>query len=200
MKSPDTRVGKWALHTRWGKWDLKRLNRSDLPGNAAQQPPAQISALSLFFHPPLCSHNTSVTVSCVNIILGSCSRTGASDMGSVTIAPTLCCRSRMVKPSTPGNWCLWDVHWKQKSPELSCKKCWESHWGMCHSPNTTPPHASAVKIFLVQLNATSYKHLGLKSKITSSDSSTLAVPQTGKAVTGRGHVSPPNDLGMLQYF
>lgn len=82
VKSPDTRVGKWALHSRWGKWDLKRLNRSGLPENTAQQPPAQVSTLSLFLHPPLCSHNTSVAVTCGNIILGSCSRTGASDMGS----------------------------------------------------------------------------------------------------------------------
>lgn len=71
VKSPDTRVGKWALQSRWVKWDLKRLNRSGLPGNTAQQPPAQISTLSLFLHPPLCSHNTSVTVTCVNIILGA---------------------------------------------------------------------------------------------------------------------------------
>lgn len=95
MKSPDTRVGKWALHSRWGKWDLKRLNRSGLSGNAAQQPPAQISTLSLLLHPPLCRHNTSVTVTCVNIILESCSRTGASDVGSVAIAPMLCCGSMM---------------------------------------------------------------------------------------------------------
>lgn len=95
MRSPDTRMGKWALHSRWGKWDLKRLNRSGPPGNTAQQPPAQISTFSLFLHPPLCSPNTSVTVTCVSIILGSCSRTGASDMGSVAIAPMLCSGSMM---------------------------------------------------------------------------------------------------------
>lgn len=69
---------------------------------------------------------------------------------------------------------------------------------MCHSPNTSLSHASAVRILLVQLHVTSYKHL--KSKITSSDNSTLAVIKTGKAVTGRGHVSPPNELRILQDF
>lgn len=196
VKSPDTRVGKWALQSRWVKWDLKRLNRSGLPGNTAQQPPAQISTLSLFLHPPLCSHNTSVTVTCVNIILGNCSRTGASDMGSVAIAPMLCMMSSL--PLLGIDACEMCIGSKssQNYPARNAGNPTE----LCVTPNTPLPHASAVGILLVQLNATSYKHLGLKSKIISSDNSTLAVTQTGEAVTGRGHVSPLNELRMLQDF
>lgn len=197
MRSPDTRMGKWVLHSRWGKWDLKRLNRSGLPGNTAQQPSAHISTFSLFPHPPLCSPNTSVTVTCVNIILGSCSRTGASDMGSAALPPCY----------APGAWCqafhLWELMpmrcpLETKVARIILQEMLEIPLSMCHSPNTSLSHASAVRILLLQLHVTSYKHL--KSKITSSDNSTLAVIKRQKAVNGRGHVSPPNELRMLQDF
>lgn len=63
MKSPDTTLGKWALHSRWVKQDLKKPNRSGLPGNTAQQPPAQTGIFSLFLHPPLCICSTFVAIS-----------------------------------------------------------------------------------------------------------------------------------------
>lgn len=93
VKSPDTRVGKWALHSRWGKWDLKRLNRSGLPGNRAQQPPAQITP-SLSPSSPLQPQHICDSCLCEHY-LGSCRRTATSDMGSVAIAPMLCCGGMM---------------------------------------------------------------------------------------------------------
>lgn len=197
MKSPDTRVGKWTLHSRWGKWDLKRLNRSGLPGNAAQQSPAQISTSASFSILPFAA-----TAHLWQLLVWTLSWGAAAGLEHQTwdlwpLPP--CC--------AVGAWCL-AFHLREL---MSCpletkvarnilQEMLESHWTMCHSPNTSLPYASTFRIFLAQLNATSYKHLGLKPKITSSDNSTLAVTQTRKTVTGRGNVSPPNELRMLQYF
>lgn len=96
VKSPDTALGKWALHSRWVKRDLKKLNRSGLPGNTgscSDKHPQPLSPSSLLqLQQVCCSHHG-------NIILGDRSGTGASDMGSATVPP---CHAgeRDVKPST----------------------------------------------------------------------------------------------------
>lgn len=174
MKSPDTTLGKWALHSRWVKQDLKNPNRSGLPGNAAQQPPAQTSTLSLFLHPPLCSRSTFVGITVGTLSWGTGAglehqrwdlpplvpcRGGEHDVKSPTLLQAVGSEARAM---SLGN---------DSSQNYHPARNWEAHWAMGRTANTTLPHALAGQIVLVLLNATSWKHLGSQSKITSSDNS-----------------------------
>lgn len=169
MKSPDTTLGKWALHNRWVKWDLKELNKSGLPGNTVQQPPAQISILSLFTSPPICSHS----MSAAGTLRSLCWGTGAG----------LCHQTWDLLPLPPRHNRAHGVQHPLLSP-LAIKACAVSirnkcnlsyHPGrnaenpteLCATPYMSLLHALALRVFSVLPTTASCKCLQSKPKVTS---------------------------------